>query len=118
MIHQIAGLASQSNLTNRDRAKFQAACINQCKFSPVPVCITIQTVARCAGHIFDDRDTFANHTIKKRGFADVWPTHDSNKRLHKRHLPPFHSIEGASSEDALLDNRSHYSTYCSLVRAG
>jgi hypothetical protein len=44
----------------------------------LPVAVSINTVPRYAGGIFDNADIFAAKGIKQGGFSYVRPSHDGN----------------------------------------
>jgi hypothetical protein len=68
----------QTNLTDRDTvSQLETTGINQRKITPVPVGVAIQTITRGPWHILNNSEPLANHAIKKCGFANVWPPHNS-----------------------------------------
>ncbi len=90
MLHDVARLPRQANLADRDiGTQFQAPGIDQRKIAPVPVRVAIETITGRAGHIFNDGNPLADHAVKKRGFADIWPAHDGDKWFHDWPFYPF-----------------------------
>src|SRR5271157_4454994 len=90
MIHQVSWLPIETNLTDRYvGTKFETSGIDQCKFTAIPVRIAIEAVTGSSWHVFNNGDTFAYHSIKKRRFADIRSAHDGYKWLHDALTIPF-----------------------------
>ena len=58
--------------------EFNAPRIDHGKFPTEPFGIKINSVARNAGNIFNDGNSFLDNRVKQRRFADIRPTDDGD----------------------------------------
>src|SRR5260370_8727148 len=83
VFHDVARLPVEPYLAHRYLGtEFEAACVDEGKFAPVPIRVAVNAITRGTGQVFHNGNLIRQHAVEKSRFADVRPADHVSKGLH------------------------------------